>query len=327
MANEILTGQSEGEYPGKNPAVSIIINCFNEAQFLRENLDSVFAQTFQDWEIVFWDNASSDGSGEIAASYGERVRCFRSETMVPLGRARKLAFEQTRGDYIAILDADDVWLPQKLERQLGLFQANADVGMTYCDVTYFDGDGDRNRLFSLTKPYRGQAFGKLLGRNFIFSSAMMFRRTALDTLGCAFDDRFARAQDYDLTLRLAYHYLIDYVDEPLTKWRVNGLAEKPWKSSLVSREAEILSSVTSLVDSYPDIETTYGVELESLYKDLDYACGVNAWRDSSPAEARPHLRRHLGDKKFALVYICTFLVSFDLFYKIRIAFRNLNSRT
>ena len=325
MTNETAF-QSQSERPGETPEVSIIINCFNEAQFLPETLDSVFGQTFEDWEIVFWDNASTDGSSEIAASYGDRVRCFRSDAMVPLGRARKLAYDQTRGDFVAILDADDVWLPQKLERQLELFRADAEVGMTYCDAIYFDAGGERNRLFKLTQPHSGRIFGQLLARNFIFSSTMMFRRTALDELGLAFDDRFARAQDYDLTLRVAYQYPIDYVAEALTKWRINGLAEKPWKKSLIAREVEIKSSIDSLVQSFPEIETRYGRELEALNKDIVYSSGVNAWRDSGAADARKLLARHIFDKKFAFVYFSTFLFSFDFFFRVRIAFRNLTSR-
>ena len=325
MTNEMTAPQSQDERLGETPVISIIVNCYNESRVVRETLDSVFAQTFQNWEIIFWDNASTDGSSEIAASYGEKVRCFRSETMVPLGRARKLAFDQTRGDFIAILDADDVWHPEKLERQLELFNADPEVGMTYCDAIYFDDGGDRNQLFKLTTPHRGRVFGNLLARNFMFSSTMMFRRTALDGLGCAFDDRFARAQDYDLTLRMAYHYAVDFVDAPLAKWRINGLAEKPWKRSLQPREVEIKSSVDSLIASYPEIKTKYSVELASLNKDIDYASGVNAWRDSSAAEARRHLARHLPDKKFLLVYVCTFLVSCAFFYKIRVAYRNLTT--
>ena len=193
------------------PEVSVIINCFNEAGYLREALDSVFSQALTDWEIVFWDNASTDGSGDIAASYGDRVRCFRSDTMIPLGRARKLAYDETRGKYIAILDADDLWLPQKLESQAALFQADARLGMTYTDAICFDDRGDRHRLFKRAVPYRGNVFGQLITANFICSSTMMFRREALDQLGCAFDDRFYRAQDYDLTLRVAYQF-------PWTTW-------------------------------------------------------------------------------------------------------------
>ena len=312
---------------GHVPEVSVIINCFNEAEVVRETLDSVFEQSFQDWEIVFWDNASNDGSTEIAASYGEKVRCFRSDTMVPLGRARKLAFDQTRGNYVAILDADDLWLPQKLERQLELFRAQPQLGMAYCDAMYFDNGGDRNRLFRLTKPYRGWAFGQMLAKNFIFSSTMMFSRSALDQLGHAFDDRYARAQDYDLALRVSYHSPIDYVDEPLTKWRINGLEDKPWKEGLVAREVEIELSVERLVDKYPDIKSNYRPELRSLKRGIDYSFGVNAWRDHDPGRARSYLSRHLPNKKFALVYVCTFLMSFDLFYKIRTKVRDLTTKS
>ena len=308
------------------PEVSVIINCYNEAEFLRETLDSVFGQTFQDWEIVFWDNGSSDGSGEIAASYGERVRCFRSDPTVPLGRARKLAYEETRGDYVAILDADDIWRPQKLERQLELFRSDPQVGMTYCDATYFDDSGDRYRLFRRTTPHRGQVFGKLLAKNFIFSSTMMFRRDALTKLGHAFNDRFIRAQDYDLSLRVAYNFPIDYVDEPLLRWRINGTADKPYKTSLVPREAEIQSALEGLVESYPEIKLNYGAELRSLQKDIDYAFGVNAWQGRNLSQARSYFARHLSDKKFVFVYFCTLLVPLDLFVKVKNFYRNVTGK-
>ncbi len=307
------------------PKVSIIVNCFNEARRLRETLDSVFAQTFENWEIVFWDNASTDGSGEIAASYGERVQYFRSESTIPLGSARKCAYEKTSGEYIAILDADDIWLPEKLERQLDLFDADPDVGLTYCDAIYFDDMSEGDRLFKLTSPCRGRVFGKLLAKNFIFSSTMMFRRSALDTLDQAFDDRFTRAQDYDLSLRTAYHYPIDYVDEPLAKWRINGLAEKPWKRSLPSREAEIKWAIENLINVYPRIKTDYGLELRTINGRLDYASAVNAWRDRGPSQARGYLSGHLWGKRFLLVYLCTFFLSFDAFYWLRINFRNVTT--
>ena len=307
------------------PAVSVIINCYNEAKHLPETLDSVFAQTFQDWEIIFWDNASTDGSSEIASSYGDRVRRFRSDTMVPLGRARKLAYDQSCGKYVAILDADDIWLPQKLERQVQLFESEPGLGMTYCDATYFDDDGDRLRLFALTRPHRGHVFGQLIAKNFIFSSSMMFSREALHYLGRAFDDRFSRAQDYDLSLRMAYHYPVDYIDAPLLRWRMSEPEDKPWKKSLVSRAEEVQSSLEALLDSYPDIRNNYQTELRSFYKNLDYGLGVVAWRNENRHEARSYLYRHLSDKKFALVYLCTFLMSCDRFYAFRVALRALTN--
>src|ERR1035441_6876343 len=92
------------------PRVSVVMNGFNGERYLRAAIDSVVAQTFQDWELIFWDNASTDGSAEIVRSYGDaRLRYFRGERTVPLGAARKLALEKVRGEWIGFLDTDDLW--------------------------------------------------------------------------------------------------------------------------------------------------------------------------------------------------------------------------
>ena len=317
-----MNDSSPNERPGLTPEVSVIINCFNEAPHLRDTLDSVFAQTLQDWEIVFWDNASTDGSGEIAANYGERVRCFRSDTMVPLGRARELAYDQTRGKYIAILDADDQWLPRKLESQVALLQADPRLGMVYCDAISFDEKKDRHRLFKHAPPYRGNVFRQLIIANFICTSTTIFRREALDQLGSAFDAKYTRAQDHHLALKIAYQFPIDYVDEPLARWRINGAA-KPWKQGLASRAEELERSLEDFLDTYPEVKTNYAPELKSFYKILDYEYGVAAWQKGERSEARGRLSRHLSDKKFAFIYLCTLLMSGGSFYRLSNTLRNL----
>ena len=90
-----------------DPLVSVVINCLNGARYLREAIDSVFSQTYDNWEIVFWDNHSCDESGVIAKSYGDRVRYHRSESTTGLGLARNRALNACRGKYIAFLDVDD----------------------------------------------------------------------------------------------------------------------------------------------------------------------------------------------------------------------------
>src|SRR5205085_2533899 len=96
------------------PTVSVIMNCFNGERWLREAIDSVFEQSYQDWEIVFWDNCSTDASAEIARGYGDRVRYFGAETRTSLGAARSLALQRARGEYIGYLDCDDVLFPYHL---------------------------------------------------------------------------------------------------------------------------------------------------------------------------------------------------------------------
>lgn len=310
-----MSDTSNDRSPGGPPTVSVIINCFNESAVLRETIDSVFSQTFDDWEIVFWDNASTDGSGEIAAEYGHRVRCFRSEIGIRLGEARKRAFDQTRGKYVAILDADDIWLPEKLERHVRLFEADPKVGMTYCDVMCFDQGGDRYRIFKLNKPYRGNIFGSLVKKNLICSSSMMFRKESVEQLDRGFNDQLYRVQDYDLSLRMAYKFLVDYVDEPLTKWRINGLSDKPWKRGLVSRSEEVLAAMENIMRLHPEIESGYANELTSFYKEQTYGLGISAWEAGDRSEARRFLSQYLTDRKFAGVYLFTFLMSSEFFYK------------
>ena len=105
----------------EKPLVSIIINCYNGETFLREAIDSVIAQTYENWELVFWDNQSTDSTREIVESYNNpKIKYFYAPDHTPLGEARNLAVEKANGEYINFLDADDVWSPNKLEEQVKL---------------------------------------------------------------------------------------------------------------------------------------------------------------------------------------------------------------
>ena len=108
------------------PLVSIIMNVRNGAAFLREALDSVMAQSFADWELIVWDDCSTDDSAKIVSQYrDDRIHYFLSPDETPLGTARDRAIRQARGEWLAFLDQDDVWLPHKLAQQMEL--VNNDV--------------------------------------------------------------------------------------------------------------------------------------------------------------------------------------------------------
>ena len=114
------------------PLVSVIINVLNGAATLPEAVDSVLTQTFSDWELIVWDDGSSDNSGEILSGYVDgRIRYVRSEQRVALGQARQRAIDLARGEWIAFLDQDDIWLPHKLERQLALARDRSDMALIY----------------------------------------------------------------------------------------------------------------------------------------------------------------------------------------------------
>src|SRR5579871_5540987 len=101
-----------------SPWVSVIMNCYNGERFVKQAIDSVYSQTFTNWEIIFWDNASTDRTAEIAGSYDNRLRYFRGEVNVPLGQARRLAMARARGEWLAFVDHDDRCLPRRFELQM-----------------------------------------------------------------------------------------------------------------------------------------------------------------------------------------------------------------
>ena len=306
------------------PQISVIINCLNGERYLREAIDSVFAQTFKDWEIIFWDNASTDRSGDIARSYGERVRYFRSETTTSLGRARNLAISHAKGDYVALLDCDDIWLPQKLEKQLDVLKnRNPKAALCYSNSMFFNSKGDVYDHFSQARPARGEVFDELLKSNFIGSETMFFRRTALETLAYVFDEDFTMVMDYDLTLRLAYKYPIDYVEETLSKWRMHEGSESNKKRFLIPREN--MQVLERLIRTYPELLTsTSHRPAVSIFRDnVNYQLAMEKWDKGMVRESRKMLRQCNLRPKAPIAYTATFFLTFSMFDRLK---ENLKTR-
>ena len=116
------------------PLVSVIMNCFNGEEYLKDAINSVISQTYKNWELIFWDNQSKDKSSEIFKSYkDERLKYFLANKHTSLYKARNLAIEKSKGDYIAFLDTDDLWEKEKLELQMHLFN-NSEVGVVYTNA-------------------------------------------------------------------------------------------------------------------------------------------------------------------------------------------------
>ena len=116
----------------RNPLVSIVMNCHNGSKYLKDSLDSVFTQSFKEWELIFFDNFSSDNSKEILHQYNDkRIKYFSSKEKLELYKARNLAVNKCTGDYICFLDTDDMWSADKLEKQLEYFKLNNKFKVLY----------------------------------------------------------------------------------------------------------------------------------------------------------------------------------------------------
>lgn len=202
--------------------VSILMNCYNGEKYLREAVQSVLDQTYPYWEIIFWDNQSCDSSAAICNDYKDnRIRYFRaSHHTALLYEARGYALREARGDYIAFLDVDDVWLPQKLEKQVSLFQ-NPAVGIV-CGNYWIHSEVKNKRWIAYKKKIpTGWILDELLQSYFVALPTLIVRKTSLDTLDYVFDSRFHIIGDRDLVHRLAVMTKLDCVQEPIAIYRLH----------------------------------------------------------------------------------------------------------
>jgi glycosyltransferase involved in cell wall biosynthesis len=203
-----------------NPVVSTVIATYNHGRYLASALDSVLNQTVRDVEAIVVDDGSTDDTPEVMRRYKRelRVRYHRGENRGPAA-ARNAGIAMARAPLLAFLDADDLWLPAKLERQVSLIAADPAIAVVYARRLLLD-DADRLLTYDQPELYRGDVLQQLFLTNFICLSSALVRRDSLKRCGL-FDERIkgASCEDYDLWLRLARDYRFDYVDEPLVFYR------------------------------------------------------------------------------------------------------------
>jgi glycosyltransferase involved in cell wall biosynthesis len=301
------------------------MNCLNCEKYLREAIDSVFAQTYEDWEIIFWeDKASGDNSGKIARSYGSKLRYFKADVSLPLYGARNLAMQKARGKYIAILDCDDMWLPTKLEEQIQLLESNDEIGLVYSDIISFSEKGKERRSFEFKKPYRGNVFSELLRENFINTQTVLIKREAFDSLNMFFDGRLIMSGDYDAYLRISNKWGIDSVDKPLARYRVHRNS-KSWRDGRKLVTVEIDLMMDNLRKAVNEFEKNYPEEIRYLKRRRDVQLSLMDWENGDRKKARARLHFYVRDSfAYLTLYLLTYLSYRYFFYPFyRLYTRNL----
>lgn len=213
------------------------MNCYNGEKYLRAAIDSIVGQTYQNWELIFWDNQSTDSTATICASYlDDRIRYFYAPEHTELGQARILAFAQARGDFIAILDADDVSNADRLSRQVQYFADHPEVGLLGTWGHHIDRDGC---VFAEFRPPADQnELQNCLGwTNPILHSSTMYRRQlAIQIHG--YDSSLVNSSDYGLILAMAQVSRIAVLGEFLCGLRVlpSSMSRSKKYRSIVARE-------------------------------------------------------------------------------------------
>lgn len=220
----------------KEPLISILMNCFNGAIFLKEALNSVLKQSYVNWELIFWDNQSNDNSLEIVSSYkDERIRIFRSTHHTDLGKARKNAFQKVNGDYLAFLDVDDIWEKEKLKKQIKVFR-NEEIGISFTNSVYFS--KKRKEILYKQENKILVNTSSLITNYPLCLNSIMINIKKLNKLDYSFDENFSHISDFDLIVRLSSISKVTYINQILSGWRIHKNNESFKRKNMFYHERE-----------------------------------------------------------------------------------------
>lgn len=250
-----------------SPLVSVIINCFNGERFLKETFDSVFAQTYTNWEIIFWDNCSTDNSENIAKSYGEKIKYYQASTNTKLGEARNLAIKKATGKYVCFIDCDDIWFPNKLLDQVKLMENSNDLVLCYSsieEITIYK----KHFRNVITNYETGYLFKDLLKQYDINILTSMIRLDKLTESGFNFDKNISASEEYCLFMQLASKYKIGVIKEIHGQYRV-------YEDSLTSKSLQDLGkerryTLNKIISNQPELLKIFKSEFKEAFARSNY---------------------------------------------------------
>ncbi len=227
-----------------SPRFSVVIPVFNGERFLRQTLESVLSQTCPGVEIIAVDDGSTDESVSLLEAVGDRVQVV-SQANTGVGGARNAGIDRARGEFVAFLDQDDWWQPEKLRLQSEVFERNPEVVLVHTEVSYYDTERDEF-VGPLNKKARreevvGDCRDRLLMENWICNSSVAVRKSALDvTGGCDHQIRGNTVQDYDLWIRLSRLGAFGFVPSRETVFRLHSDQGHRERSLLLEEELKVL---------------------------------------------------------------------------------------
>ena len=198
------------------PFVSVILPVYNRDAWVARAIDSVLAQSYRNFELIVVDDGSTDGTRGVLERYGEQITLLTQERGGAYA-ARNLALRRARGELVAFIDSDDVWLPHRLARQVPLLEC-AEVGLVFGDALHVP--RRKRSCFQVSPPRRGRVAARFAWANFVPTITVLARRACIDEAG-GFSEESALSCDYLLWFRIALRHELDFVDEIVAEYTVH----------------------------------------------------------------------------------------------------------
>ncbi len=205
----------------RNPKVSVVIPCYNREDFVARTLDSALAQTYPNIDVIVVDDGSTDSTRDILESYGSRITVLEHPGRVNKGQsaAINVGLRKADGEYVAILDSDDLWAPEKIEKQVRFLEAHPEVGLVYGNGYAID-ESERKlyRMYDSSHREESNPERVLIDCYFLLPNNALLRRSIFEITG-GFDEHLRAAQDHDMAIRVAEVAKLAFIDEEVFYYR------------------------------------------------------------------------------------------------------------
>ncbi len=202
------------------PKISVIMGAYNAERYLRGAVESILVQTFADFEFIVIDDGSTDSTADILASFPDaRMRIIRQKNQ-GLTKSLNRGLAESRGTYIARMDADDLSLPERFEKQIAFLDAHPDIGMCGTQAEFMDEDGNPLGRYAVPQT-QAQIVRMMPLHNPFIHPSVCIRKKVFERVG-NYDERFLHAQDYELWTRIVPLYETANLPDSLMRYRVNG---------------------------------------------------------------------------------------------------------
>lgn len=252
--------------------VSIIIPAWNSENYIKESIDSALSQTYKNIEIIVIDDGSTDNTKKVINDYiKSRKIYYIFQPNKGLAGARNTGILSAKGEYIALLDSDDLFLPKKIQKQVEALEKNPDFSVCYCDLLHFT-EREPRQFFHHRYSYpSGNLFGELLKKQFINPLTVIIKKTVFDTYGI-FDENLKRSEDWELWLRFAHAGIkFLHLKEILAYYRIRNagnLSSIESEPQMKEKNLEIFLNLKKKMSSEELIKYNFYTTLNNLRKKL-----------------------------------------------------------
>jgi glycosyltransferase involved in cell wall biosynthesis len=280
--------------------VSVLLPVYNGSRFVSHAIESVLKQTYQNIELIIVNDGSQDDCAAIIRPYlaDQRIK-YIEQANSGVAAARNTAFSLVSGKYIAFIDQDDIWLPNKLERQVAYLEAHPEIAMAHARQCYIDEAGNPIESNSdHVEPVNGNCFRELFEKNCIAVLTVLARQSAIEEAG-GFNRAASCSDDYEMWLKISWKHLIGFQDEIVAAYRIHKNNESLNSFKMTQADLVVMESVLS---AYPEAKKALG----SLWRSrlFDFNAQLSAWyswKYNDYASARKHLLKALKAKPFSLL--------------------------